>query len=82
MAFWAVYGKPWFKKPFPNMIYLYKKKLYDDWFNSLSEEDKQKHLDYLERKKKKREEDFRRLMSIPKILIDSLERRGYRSEYF
>ena len=71
MAFWAVYGKPWFKKPFPNMIYLYKK-----------EEDKQKHLDYLERKKKKREEDFRRLMSIPKILIDSLERRGYRSEYF
>ena len=43
MAFWAMKKHSWFKRKIPNMIYLYRKKLYDDWFHSLPEE-KQKQI--------------------------------------
>lgn len=48
MAFWAVYGKSWYRrKDIPNMISLYKKQLY----YSLPEEEKIKLKKIKERKK-------------------------------
>ena len=40
MAFWKLYGKSWFIRPFPNMIRMYKEILYDKWWNSLTEEER------------------------------------------
>lgn len=58
MAFWALYKwfAPWRKRPFTNWIKWYRKKLYDDWYNSLSEED-QKLVDemIMDDKRKERE---------------------------
>lgn len=53
MAFWALYGKPWFIRSFPDMIAYYKRYRYDTWYNSLSPEAKQKLA--LEKEKKDRE---------------------------
>lgn len=37
MAFWAVFGKWWYKRTdIENQIVLFKKYLYDQWYNSLS----------------------------------------------
>lgn len=41
MAFWAKYKLSWFpKKRFPNMIKMYKEYLYDQWYTSLSEDER------------------------------------------
>ena len=45
MAFSKLYDKPWFKRPFPNMRYYYRKKLYDDWYNSLTDEQKEREIE-------------------------------------
>ena len=63
MAFWALYGKPWFIRPFPNMIGWYKKYLYDQWYNSLSEEEKIKIQEYKEAKRKKDREELNYLLT-------------------
>lgn len=53
MAFYAEQKRrQWYCVNGINMVRIYRRKLYDDWYNSLSEEDKQ----YLEEQKKKRKE--------------------------
>lgn len=51
-----------------NMIQLYKQKLYDDWYNSLTDEQKQRLDEYRKEKEEKRKHDAQmalaRLMSI------------------
>lgn len=49
-----------------NMIIEYKVYLYNEWYNSLSEEDKQKLKEYKERKKQQRENEAR--LAIMKLL--------------
>ena len=36
MAFWAMAKHEWFKRDIPDMISMFKKKLYDEWYNSLT----------------------------------------------
>ena len=54
------------------MIYVYKKKLYDDWYNSLTEEQKQELEDYRKRKREKLDrelqESFNRLNLISQAI--------------
>lgn len=59
-----------------DMIYIYKKKLYDDWYNSLTDEDKEAYEKY---KQKKREEDFRKYKESLTQLLSLL---GYVTDYF
>ena len=81
MAFWKVYSKPWFKrKDIPNMIAWYKRKLYDDWYNSLSDEDKALQDEYLARKKKEKELKARRALETINILMSSLADSPYRNK--
>ena len=65
MAWYSLYL--WFssfrKSYYPmNMISWYKKELHEQWFNNLSEEDKQKVLAYREEQKKKDRYHARQVM--------------------
>ena len=54
MAWYSLYlwFSPWRKTPYRNMIHWYKLYLHEQWFNSLSDEDKKKVVAYRERKKR------------------------------
>ncbi len=55
MAWYALYKWfiPWRKTPYVNYISWYKKYLYDEWFKSLSEEEKKAELDRIQRIKER-----------------------------
>ena len=55
MAWYALYKWfiPWRKTPYMNYISWYKKYLYDEWFKSLSEEEKKAELDRIQRIKER-----------------------------
>lgn len=65
MAFYAWYKRVvYFRKaPYTNWIDWYRKQLYDEWFESLSEEEKDKVIRLQEAKKKKREKELKTLMN-------------------
>ena len=77
MAFSKLYDKYWFKKPFPNMRAIYKKKLYDDWYNSLTDEQKEWLRQKEEREKKEHEE---RMMGLLRAYDKILSKCG--GDYF
>ena len=62
MAFWALYK--WFsrfrKRPYINYIYWYKRKLFNEWYESLTEEEKE---EYQKNKKHKEELSKKRFLS-------------------
>ena len=68
MAFWAMKKHSWFKRKIPNMIYLYRKKLYDDWFNSLPEEKQKQILKKKEKERIESEKSFIRLLALTEAL--------------
>ena len=68
MAFWAMSKHYWFRRKIPNMIVVYKKKIYDDWFNSLPEEKQRKILKEKEQKKKEAQESFIRLLALTEAM--------------
>lgn len=55
MAWWALYN--WFvqfrKTPYDHWIFWYKKYLYDEWFNSLSEDEQRNELKRIRLKEEK-----------------------------
>lgn len=61
MAWYSLYKWfiPWRKTPYTNMISWYKRFLYDEWFESLSEEDKQKETKRIADIRAKREREGR-----------------------
>ena len=68
MAWYALYKWfiPWRKTPYMNYISWYKKYLYDEWFKSLSEEEKKAELDRIQRikeREKKRTETARKAIN-------------------
>lgn len=64
MAWWAL--KKWFmrfrKSYYPDCRVLYKNFLYDEWFNSLSEEEQEKEIERQRMLKEKRKRDGERAM--------------------
>lgn len=73
MAFWAVYGKPWFKRNIPNQIELFKKYLYDEWFNSLSPDEQEKVLE----EKKIRAQQAELILSLMETTVELGKKLGY-----
>lgn len=59
MAWYALYKWfiPWRKTNYINQISMYKKHIYNEWFNNLSDEDKQNELNRLEELRQKRKRD-------------------------
>lgn len=59
MAWYALYlwSKPWRKKPMYSWVRWYKYKLYQDWYNSLFDEDKVLWDKMVEEDKRKREKE-------------------------
>lgn len=57
MAWYALYKWfiPWRKTPYVDYIRWYKQYLYDEWFTSLSEEERKEELKRIEEIKEKRE---------------------------
>lgn len=51
MAFWKIYGKSWFLKKIQNMMNVYRKYLYDEWYSKLSPEAKKLEDERLERER-------------------------------
>ena len=54
MAFWILWREPWFKRNIPDMRVVFDRFLYQEWYNSLSDEDRER-LD--KEKARKGEED-------------------------
>ena len=76
MAWFALYK--WFSKfrktPYTNYITVYKCKLYDEWFNSLSEEDKNKVLKYQKEKREKRRKEVNTFFKMLECINSELYR--------
>jgi len=65
MAFYALYK--WFsrfrKAPYTNMIRMYKNYLYSEWYNSLTEEERQKEDERVLAYREKRDREFKMTMA-------------------
>lgn len=77
MAFWAMKKHKWFQRNIPDMIKMFKEYLYNEWYNSLSEEDKLK-----EEKRNKQEKEnslkmLHMLVGMTSILESKLDHQGY-----
>lgn len=69
MAFWVLFGKSWYlRKDIPNMISLYKRYLYDEWFNSLTKEEQIIETDRIERKRQEGKEAIMRFLAMGKMI--------------
>lgn len=68
MAWYALYKwfRPWRKIPYVNMIQMYRKHLYDEWYNSLSDEDKKKEDKRIDDLKAKKDKEFYSLLALMK----------------
>ncbi len=79
MAYYALYKRlkcrNW--KPF-DMIGWYSHQLYLEWYNSLSEEDKE----YLRKKKERDYEEWKTSLAYMMAFIDSYKAKGYDSYFF
>ena len=64
MAWWAMYKwcAPWRKKPLVNYISFYRRYLYEQWYESLSDEEKQIHDEYVAKQKEEKERKFKRAL--------------------
>lgn len=82
MAWFALYKWfiPWRKTPYQNMILWYRNYLYNTWFDSLSEEERQNELkrvnDMKEKRKREGEASLYRLGKMFQIIDNSLIGRG------
>lgn len=73
MAFWAVYGKPWYKRTdFQNQIYLFKLYLFEQWYNSLSDEDREAYDKRKEAYDKRRKEDYQESINRLRYIYNTL----------
>lgn len=55
-----------------DMIQLYKKKLYDDWYNSLTDEEKQRLEEYRKEKAEKRNRDTQMALARLGLLFNAM----------
>lgn len=69
MAFWAMKKHYWFKRKIPNMIYLYRRKRYDDWFNSLPPEKQREIKEKEELEKLESQKSFVKLLALTESLL-------------
>ena len=76
MAWWALYN--WFvqfrKTPYDHWIFWYKKYLYDEWFNSLSEDEQRNELKRIRLKEEKRKIELERLMNGMAMMYSTMDR--------
>ena len=68
MAFWAMSKHSWFKRKIPNMIFLYRRKRYYDWFNSLPPEKQREIKEKEELEKLESQKSFVRLLALTEAL--------------
>lgn len=75
MAFWVVYGKWWYKRTdIPNQIYLFKKYLYNEWYNSLDDDTRKIYDERIAKKKemkRKETEEFIKAYDIIRSMLTS-----------
>lgn len=73
MAFYALYKwySPWSKRGYPNMIAWYRRKLYEEWLDSLPPEERSA---YLKRKEEKHRNSITELLCM-KMMVDAISRK-------
>ena len=73
MAFYALYKwySPWSKRGYPDMIAWYRRKLYEEWIDSLPPE---KRSAYLKRKEAKRKSSITALLCM-NMMVDAISRK-------
>ena len=66
-----------------DMIWLYKQKLYDDWYNLLTDEQKQRLEEYRKEKAEKRKRDAEMALARLSMMFNTMNRltHGRMSEY-
>ena len=76
MAWYAeLFRKRWYCIYGIDMIHEYKKKLYDDWYNSLTEEEKERLAEIKKQKQEKADQELKMIMlqlSAMKTLLSGL----------
>lgn len=73
MAWYVLYKWfiPWMKTPYTNMISMYKQYLYDEWYNSLTDEQKIKVKEYQERKEANRKKELYKSLFMIRSFIET-----------
>lgn len=66
-----------------DMIWIYKQKLYDDWYNSLTDEQKQRLEEYKKEKAEQRKHDARMALARIGMMFNTMDQltHGKMSEY-
>lgn len=73
MAWYAeLKRKKWYCINGIDMIQLYRKKLYDDWYNSLTDEQKQQLEQYKKVKEEKRKRDAEMALASLEIMLNTM----------
>lgn len=79
MAWYALYKWfiPWRKIPYTNWVNWYSNKLYDEWFEGLTDEQKERVLEYQRKKKEKREAEARQCLLFLEGMLTYLDDRTH-----
>lgn len=79
MAWWALYKwfRPWRKTPYINYIQVYRKKLFDEWYESLTEEEKEIYQKNLKAKKERDRKHTMQLLNLLYAYPSLYEHRKY-----
>lgn len=56
--------RKWYRIIGINMIYIYKKQLYDEWYNSLTDEEKQRLEEYNKAEHERKKREFQKSLSM------------------
>lgn len=80
MAFYSLYKwyRPWSKIKCPNMILLYRNKLFEDWFKTLTPEQQKIYLEQREKEKEKRRQSVIKQLAFLGAMMDGIsDRTGF-----
>lgn len=79
MSFWKVYSSYWFNKyaSIENQIELFKQQLYNEWYENLSEEEKEIHNKIIKQKEIDKETSYRKAL----VALGFMEELTFHSKY-
>lgn len=83
MSFWKVYSSYWFNKynSIENQIELFKIQLYNEWYATLSKEEKEEHEKIIRQQKIDKETSYRKALVALGFMTEQCNKIMFNSEY-